>query len=56
MVDSSITLSTSLPAVECDMGLLRIAVGNLLRNAITYGRKGGEIRVGLAREKRSKDW
>jgi signal transduction histidine kinase len=41
----------SLPAIHCDVGLLRIAVGNLLRNAITYGRKGGEIRVGLSRDK-----
>lgn len=36
-----------LPRVTCDVGLLRIAVGNLLRNAITYGRKGGKIRVSL---------
>jgi signal transduction histidine kinase len=40
----------ALPRVTCDVGLLRIAVGNLLRNAITYGRKGGKIRVGLERD------
>ena len=43
------------PAVQCDPGLLRIAVSNLLRNAITYGREGGEIRVTLEPEKWDED-
>ena len=36
------------PTAECDATLLRIAVGNLLRNAIEYGREGRDIRVSIA--------
>ncbi|MBN1852973.1 MAG: cyclic nucleotide-binding domain-containing protein [Pirellulales bacterium] len=30
---------------ECDLSLMQIAIGNLLRNAVKYGRDGGTIRV-----------
>ena len=36
--------------VECDPGLLRIVVVNLLGNAVKYGNECGEIRVGVVRE------
>ena len=36
------------PEISCDVGLLRIAVSNLLRNAIKYGREQGTIRIRLA--------
>lgn len=39
--------ATDLPPAECDPALLRIAVGNLLRNAIKYGLDGRDIRVTL---------
>ena len=35
---------------ECDPDLLRLAVGNLVTNAIKYGERGGHLRVGLERE------
>ena len=31
--------------IECDPGLLRIAFGNLMTNAVKYGREGGRIRI-----------
>ena len=34
-----------MPPVLCDVGLMQIAVSNLLRNAVKYGREQGEIRV-----------
>jgi signal transduction histidine kinase/CRP-like cAMP-binding protein len=37
-----------MPEVPCDVGLLRIAVSNLLRNAVKYGREGGIIRIQTA--------
>ncbi len=37
----------TLPPLQCDPGMLRIALGNLLTNAIKYGRPGGVIRVGV---------
>jgi len=35
----------NLPTVECDAGIMRIALGNLLINAVKYGREGGRIRL-----------
>ena len=35
----------NLPSVECDAGIMRIALGNLLTNAVKYGREGGSIRL-----------
>ena len=35
----------SLPPIYVDKGLLRVAVNNLLTNAVKYNRPGGEIRV-----------
>jgi len=35
------------PAVCCDPALMRIALVNLLDNAVKYGREGGEVRVTL---------
>ena len=37
----------ALPTVVCDPGLVRIAVANLYRNAIKYGRRGGVVRVSV---------
>ena len=33
------------PQADCDVSLMRIAMGNLLRNAVNYGREEGVIRV-----------
>jgi len=33
------------PRADCDVSLMRIAMGNLLRNALQYGREEGVIRV-----------
>ena len=38
------------PDVPCDVGLLRIAFSNLLRNAVKYGRPQGIIRIHTAVE------
>jgi len=37
-------------AAECDPGLLRVVLTNLLDNAVKYGRPGGEVRLSLAAE------
>jgi hypothetical protein len=37
------------PRVNCDAGLLKIVMVNLLGNAVKYGREGGAIRVKLER-------
>lgn len=39
-----------MPEIFCDVGLLRIAFSNLLRNAIKYGREHGTIRIRLTLE------
>lgn len=37
-------------AAQCDAGLLRIVLVNLLSNACKYGREGGEIRLTVVRD------
>jgi signal transduction histidine kinase/CRP-like cAMP-binding protein len=37
--------ATPSPRADCDVSLMRIAMGNLLRNAAKYGREEGVIRV-----------
>ncbi len=48
-IDKQMTLETDvdepLPAICADAGLLRVALLNLLRNAVKYGREGGLIRL-----------
>jgi len=39
-----------LEPVQCDPGLLRIVLVNLLGNAVKYGREGGLVRVGVERQ------
>ena len=50
----SMTVDTRLPdgpvVAECDPGLLRVVLVNLLSNAAKYGREGGTIRLGVVRD------
>jgi signal transduction histidine kinase len=54
LVASGMRLDLRLPKetvmAECDPGLLRIVLANLLGNACKYGKQGGEIRVAVVRE------
>ena len=46
--DKRMTLESQLaplPPIECDAGLMKIVVDNLLGNAVKYGREGGTIRI-----------
>jgi signal transduction histidine kinase len=45
-----VTACADVPPIVGDANLLRIALGNLISNAIKYGQAGSEIRVGVSRD------
>jgi signal transduction histidine kinase len=45
-----VTACAEVPPIIGDANLLRIALGNLISNAIKYGRAGSEIRVRVSRD------
>jgi signal transduction histidine kinase len=44
-----VTREDDLPTRRCDAGLVRIALSNLVRNAIKYGHEGGRIEIAARR-------
>ena len=53
--DRNMWLTREVPAsllhASCEPELLRIAVGNLMSNAVKYGKEGGEVRVKVERSR-----